>query len=467
MTATTVYMPSDKEAEQNVISACFHSKEAVFEMLQALTVSDFNFVENRHIFTAIKEIHKSSGAVNLNTIKLELKKTDTLTSVGGSPVIASYDELGRSLGHCAYMIKRISDCSMQRQLIVMGKELISDASTKTVDPVDALRKLQANTSSVGSLQKKTFFEFEDILSNFNGTGQDFFSAILSKCNRVRSGEDCFDGYRSGYSRLDKLIGGFQKGTLNIIGARSSSGKTTLLVNLIMNVKSKYKNSRVAFFSLEMSKERIAEKIMCMYCGINYQYYNEGRLSNEELSRIEAAQIIMRQWMFPIYDISGISIAEMQSQIRKEIVTKGLDMVVIDYMTRIQSDEKTPNKHLEIDKISKGLQTIAINHNIPVICLAQLSRAAGIRADKRPQITDLRESGSIEEDADVVMLMHRPKAYSPELKDDITEIYVVKNRLLGELGRTRYEFNKGRLIEMSSLDEIVVKENICKKGVLDD
>lgn len=467
MTDTTVYMPSDKEAEQNVISSCFHSKEAVFEMLQALTVSDFNFSENRHIFTAIKEIQKTGGSVNLNTIKLELKKTDTLHSVGGTPVIALYDDLGRSLGHCEYMIKRVSDCSMQRQLILIGKELVMDASTKTIDPLDALRKLQANTSSVGNLKKKTFTEFEDILSNFNGSGQDFFSAIFSKVNRVRSGEDCFDGYRSGYPGLDKIIGGFQKGTLNIIGARSSSGKTTLLVNLIMNVKSKYKNSRVAFFSLEMSKERIAEKIMCMYCGINYQHYNEGRLSNEELSRIEAAQSIMKQWLFQIYDISGISIAEMQSQIRKEIVTKGLDMVVIDYMTRIQSDDKNPNKHLEIDKISKGLQTIAINHNIPVVCLAQLSRAAGIRADKRPQITDLRESGSIEEDADVVMLMHRPKAYCPELKDDITEIYVVKNRLLGELGKTRYEFNRGLLIEMKSIDDLQIQQNIGKKGVLDD
>jgi len=443
------------EIENYVLGCAMTDKSCLYDLCSQCSEEDFYFKENQVVFNAMKRLHQESMPVDAHILVVDMKKHDTLSSAGGIHEVMNKAIVGNGID-MTYYISQLRDLSIRRKLVRYAHEIVDYSKDSETPACESLNKMLRNLSEVNTGRGGKFHSLPSIAHEYS-SGLSFEKKIKDDVKFVQGGGNLFQGFRTGYKKLDELIGGFANGTTNIIGARSSSGKTTFLVNLFFNIFDAYPRDNIGFFSLEMPKERIFEKMLCAKASVPVSSFEERKITQEEMERLFESEKKLRYSNLWIYDYSGNSINKLKAETRKAVIKNELKIIFIDYLGRIQSEYKNQNKHIQIDEISKGLQDIALELNIPVVTLAQLNRNIFNRADKVPVLADLRESGSIEEDADTVMLLHRPKHFDTTRMDDITEIHLSKNRLRGHLGQVHFDYHCGRLVERESLEAIMEKK----------
>ncbi len=414
-------IPNNQEAEQSLLSSMFLSKYALDKAIDLLSVDDFYYDNNRVIFSALVGLNSKNSPIDMTSIITELKNSDKLNEAGGIPYITEVLNSEAVATNCEYYIKKVSDASLLRRLIKVSEEIgnLGYESSDEVDEVldEAERKI---LSVVKNKQTTEFREFKDVLYDAEKNLED-----LSK----NKGE--VTGIPSGFTDLDRITSGFHENQLIIVAARPAMGKTVFSLNLAVNAALKGKS--VAIFNLEMDAVQLANRILSSVGQIEGRKFLSGSFDNNDWVRLNEAISQLSDAKIFINDTPGATIGEIRSKCRRLASSDaGLDLVVIDYLQLISGGKSYgTNRQQEVSDISRALKLMALELHIPVIALSQLSRLVEQREDKRPLMSDLRESGSIEQDADIVAFLYRDSYYKKEAVSEgnasISELILGKHR----------------------------------------
>ena len=410
--------PHNVEAEQAVLGAMLIKKEAIAEAAEILRPDDFYRDAHRIVFEAMLDLFQKNEPVDIVTVTENLKKNDLLEKAGGIAFITTLDNAVPTAAHVAYHAKIVEEKAQLRNLINAATEIAGAAYEDTEDMTEIMDRAEKRILEVASRENTgSFVPIKDIVM---GT----FQQIENRAKNSGS----LTGLPSGFVDLDRLTAGFQPSDLILVAARPSMGKTAFTLNIASYVAVR-ENKPVAFFSLEMSKEQLVQRMLCAEGGIDSQRLRKGELEDEWSKLVDAADKLSGA---PIYidDTPGITIMELRSKARRLKAEHGLSLVVIDYLQLMQGrgGKNGDNRQQEISEISRSLKALARELSVPVIALSQLSRSVESRQVKRPMLSDLRESGSLEQDADIVMFLYREDYYTEETdRQNITEVIIAKHR----------------------------------------
>ncbi len=410
-------LPQSLEAEQSVIGAMIIDKSAIAKALEKLNEEDFYRDGHKIIFKAIREMFSKDMAVDLVTLLEYLKSTDKLEKAGGVTYISEVSSSVITTANLEAYIKIVEEKSTLRKLIRSATSIIEESYNKQ-DKVDEVLDLA---------QKKIF----DLAEKQGSNDYEPLSNVLERgfleIERLFNNKGSITGVGSGIRDLDAKTSGFQKGDMVLIAARPSMGKTTFSLNIAENAALREGKS-VVIFSLEMSKEQLAYKLLCSEANVDMLKLRTGNLDDDDWERIARATGPLSKARIYIDDTAGLSVMEMRSKCRKIKMEHGIDMILIDYLQLMSGSSGSESRQQEVSEISRSIKALAKEMECPVIALSQLSRAPEQRADHRPMLSDLRESGSIEQDADVVMFLYRDEYYNKETEDkNIGECIIAKQR----------------------------------------
>lgn len=409
-------LPQSLEAEQSVIGSMIIDKSAISKALEKLNEEDFYKDGHKVIFKAIREMYSQDMAVDLVTLLENLKSKDKLEKAGGVTYISEVSSQVITTANLDAYIKIVEDKSMLRKLIKSSTAIIEESYTKQDKVEEVLDGAQKKIFDLA--EKKGSSEFEP-LSNVLERG-------FLEIERLFNNKGSITGVGSGIRDLDAKTSGFQKGDMVLIAARPSMGKTTFALN-IAEFAALVENKSVVIFSLEMSKEQLAYKLLCSEANVDMLKLRTGNLDEDDWDRIARATGPLSKAKIYIDDTAGLSVMEMRSKCRKIKMEYGIDLILIDYL-QLMSGSSSENRQQEVSEISRSIKALAKEMECPVIALSQLSRAPEQRADHRPMLSDLRESGSIEQDADVVMFLYRDEYYNKETEEkNIGECIIAKQR----------------------------------------
>lgn len=408
-------MPNNQEAEQSVIGSMILDKNAIATVLEKLQADDFHRDGHKIIFQAILDLFTKDTPIDLVTLADHLKSIDKLEYVGG---ISYLTEIASSVPTTLNLISYInivSDKSMLRKLIRASTEIMDDSYTKQ-DEVNTV---------VEEAEKRIF----NIAEKRNSGGFEAISTILERgfveIERVYNNKGTTTGVSTPFPELDRMTSGFQKGDMVLIAARPSMGKTTFALNLAEHAALREGKS-IAIFSLEMGMDQLAYKFLCSEANVELTKLRNGDLDDRDWENIARASGPLSQAKIYIDDTAGISVTEMRSKCRRLKLEHGIDLILIDYLQLMSG--KGESRQQEVSEISRSIKALAKEMQCPVIALSQLSRAPEQRADHRPMLSDLRESGSIEQDADLVMFLYRDEYYNQDTEDkNIAECIIAKQR----------------------------------------
>jgi len=422
--------PHSLEAEQSVLGAMILDKEAINTAIEIIRPDDFYKEANREIFEAILVLFNKNEPVDLITLSEELKRRGTLENTGGVTYLANLSSAVATTANVKYYCKIVEEKSILRRLI------------KSCD--DVIAKSYENSDEVNSIIEKAEKSIFDITQGRHREGFSPLNEVLlssfSQIEERAANQGSLTGLTTGFIDLDNKLSGLQKSDLVLLAARPSMGKTAISVNIVTNAALKA-NANVAIFSLEMSKEQLVQRMISATAHVDLQKIISGRLSEEEWIQVINSMGPLSQASIFIDDTAGISLMEMKAKCRRLKIEKGLDLVMIDYLQLMQLDGHQESRQQEISAISRGLKALAKEMECPVIALSQLSRAPELRADHRPILSDLRESGAIEQDADVVLFLYRDEYYHDDSeKKNIGEVIIAKHRN-GPTGSIELVFKK--------------------------
>jgi len=415
-------MPNNLEAEQSVIGAMFLSKYALDKACETLNKDMFYYNNNALIFDTIREMHEAKKPLDVTTLTSELRNKNLLIDVGGVEYLSEVLEMVPTAANVEYYIKLVEDSAMLRRLIEVSTDITTNAYqsdgniNETLD--DAERKI------LGIIKNRRSTEFKTIKEVLDST-----QANLEKLAATK-GE--ITGVPTGWYDIDNLTTGLQPNQLIIIAARPAMGKTAFALNLATNIAINT-NKTVALFNLEMGAEQLASRMLSSLGQIEGKKLATGKLLNDDWKRVNEAVSQLSGAKMYMDDTPGITIGEIRSKCRRLASSdEGLGIVVIDYLQLISSSTNYgANRQQEVSDISRALKTMALELNVPVIALSQLSRAVDARENKRPIMSDLRESGSIEQDADIVAFLYRDDYYNKDSAIDantsISEFIIAKHR----------------------------------------
>lgn len=411
--------PQNIEAEQAVLGAMLIEKEAISKVVEFLQPADFYREAHRLAFQAILDLFNRNDGVDMITVIEALRKEDKLEAAGGIAYITSLANSMPTAANVIYHARIVEEKSLLRQLIHaatniagMGYDaadevpLILDSAEKMILDV-AGRKVGQDFTPIKNILLDTFTKIEGLYASKGG----------------------ITGLPTGFKDFDKLLSGLQPSDLVLIAARPSMGKTAFVLNIAQHVAIKEKKP-VAFFSLEMSKEQLVQRMLCAEAPIDAQRLRNGELEENDWKKLVIAADRLSSAPIYIDDTAGMSVVEMRAKARRLKIEHGLSLVVIDYLQLMQggSSGRGENRQQEISEISRFLKSLARELDVPVIALSQLSRQVESRQIKRPMLSDLRESGSLEQDADIVTFLYREDYYDPDTeKKNITEVIVAKHR----------------------------------------
>lgn len=409
--------PHSIDAEQSVLGAMILDKEAINEAVEIIRSGDFYKEANGEIYEAITQLYNRNEPVDLITLSEELKQRGTLENIGGVTYLANLSSGVATTANIAYYCKIVEEKSILRSLIKSSDEIMSKAYEDAEDISIIIEKAEQN-----------------IFDITQGTQRDGFSPInevllssFAKIEEMAANKGGLTGLTTGFIDIDNNLSGLQKSDLILLAARPSMGKTALGINIVTNSALKA-NASVAVFSLEMSKEQLVQRMISATAHVDLQKIISGRLTEDEWLQIINSMGPLSQANVFIDDTAGISLMEMKAKCRRLKMEKGLDLIVIDYLQLMQMEGFKENRQQEISAISRGLKALAKEVDCPVIALSQLSRAPELRADHRPILSDLRESGAIEQDADVVLFLYRDEYYHEDSeKKNIGEVIIAKHR----------------------------------------
>jgi replicative DNA helicase len=412
--------PQNVEAEQSVLGAMLIEREAISRVAEFLQMGDFYREAHRLIYDAIIQLYNKNEAVDLITITEQLKKEDKLEAVGGISYISSLANSIPTAANVIYHARIIEEKALLRQLINAATHIAGMGYEANDDVVNVLD--QAEKMILGVSNRKVTGDFAPV--------KNIILDAFSKIEQLYASKGGITGLATGFKDLDRLTAGLQPSDLILIAARPSMGKTAFVLNIARNVAVKEKKP-VAFFSLEMSKEQLVQRMLCAEAPIDAQRLRIGELQdNDWKNLVKAAERLSSAPIF-IDDTAGITVAEMRAKARRLKIEHDLQLVVIDYLQLMQGQSgsgRSENRQQEISEISRSLKGLARELSVPVIALSQLSRGVESRQSKKPMLSDLRESGSLEQDADIVAFLYREDYYNPETENkNITEIIIAKHR----------------------------------------
>ena len=411
--------PNDIEAEQAVLGSMLTDKVAVIAAIEILKKDDFYREDNKAIYEAMINLYNKPEPIDIITVKDELLSIGKFDVVGGLEYLADLPEKVPTTANVDKYIKIVEEKSILRNLIKTSNELITLGYDET----------QEVNFVMDQAEKKVF----ELMQNRNQTGYSVIKDVLvdsfAQLERLSNQKEGITGVPSGFADLDLRTSGFHNSELIILAARPAMGKTAFVLNIGTNAATKY-NVPVLMFSLEMSKEQLVNRILCSEAMIDSNKLKTGKLEENDWVKIVDTLGPLSEAPIYIDDTAGITITEIRAKARKLKLEKNIGMVIIDYLQLIQGsgNRRNGSREQEISEISRSLKILAKELNIPVIALSQLSRAAEQRTDHRPMLSDLRESGSIEQDADIVMFLYRDDYYNEESENkNIAEVILAKNR----------------------------------------
>ena len=409
--------PHSDDAEKSVLGSIILDKEALFEVLEILSPVDFYSEMHRHTYRAVVALYRKGESVDMLTVSEELKKRNTLEMAGGRSYIAQLSSMVPSTANAAQYAKIVSEKALLRSLINASSEIMEQAYQATMEPEEVLDQAEQAVFKIAQTRQKRDFEaLKEILY-----------ANLNRIDEVAKMEGGLTGLTTGFVSLDKYTSGLQKSDLIIVAARPSMGKTAFALNIAQQAALKGDTS-VLIFSLEMSKEQLGQRLLSMEAKVEMQKLKTGNLERADWDQIYEAIDKLSTAKIYIDDTPGISVLEIKNKSRRLKAEKGLDLIVIDYLQLMSIEGRVESRQQEISALSRYLKQLARELDCPVIVLSQLSRAPEQRSDHRPVLSDLRESGSIEQDADIVMFLYRDEYYNPETdKPNICEINIAKHR----------------------------------------
>ena len=410
--------PHDLEAEQAIIGSMLTDRDAVISAIEILKEEDFYREDNKAIYTAILNLYNRAEPIDIITVKSELESMGKFEQVGGLEYLAELPEKVPTTANAMKYIKIVEEKSTLRRLIKTANEIIELGYSPTEDVEDIME----------GAEKKIF----NIMQEKNQKGyapiKDVLVESFTKLEELYNRKQHITGVPSGFTELDYRTAGFHGSELILIAARPAMRKTAFALNIATNAAVKA-NVPVAVFSLEMSKEQLVNRILCSESMVDSNKVRTGKLEEDDWTKLAGAIGPLSEAEIFIDDTPGINITEIRAKCRKLKLEKNIGMVVIDYLQLIQgSNKRGGSREQEISEISRSLKILAKELDVPVIALSQLSRAAEQRPDHRPMLSDLRESGAIEQDADIVMFLYRDDYYNQDSeKKDIAEIIIAKHR----------------------------------------
>ena len=409
--------PHSIEAEKSVLGAALLSKDALFDVVEIVKADDFYDANHKEIFTAMLDLHRKNAPVDALTVAEELKKRNSLNMVGGRAYIASLSSETPTTANAADYARIIAEKASVRRLINTADDIVSKGYEGSMDAGQMLDYAESGIFEISQArQKGQYTHLKDVLlTNIE---------IIDKASQLDGG---LTGVTTGFKYLDEKTSGLQKSDLIILAARPAMGKTAFALSLSLNAAVKG-GASVMIFSMEMSKEQLGQRLLSMESKVDMQSLKTGRLERRDWDDINIALDVLSKANIHIDDTAGITIMEMKSKCRRLKAEEGLDLVVIDYLQLMTPEGKADSRTQEISVISRNLKLLARELDCPVIVLSQLSRAPETRTDHRPMLSDLRESGSIEQDADIVIFLYRDDYYNEDTEvPGECEVIIAKQR----------------------------------------
>jgi replicative DNA helicase len=430
--------PQDIDAEKSLLGAVLIDEEMLADISEHVTSKDF--YEKRHslIYAAMMRLYEKHKPVDLLTLTDELKRKKELDTVGGSAYLTELTNYVPTAAHAEAYAELVAQKAVRRRLIKASSEISELSYDEDSSTEELLGKAEAELFSVSDQSlKQDLVSIESILTE-----------SFDRMEELHRNKGALRGVRTGYKDLDNMTAGLQRSDLIILAARPAMGKTTLVTNLAYNVATIAKQP-VLFFSLEMSKEQLVDRMLADASGVDAWNIRTGNLSDDDFSKLSEAMGELAEAPIYIDDTPGLSVLEMRTKARRATHEQPLGLIIIDYLQLMQgSGRDGGNRVQEVSEISRGLKLIARELNVPVIALSQLSRSVESRSPQIPQLADLRESGSIEQDADIVMFIYREAYYNPETeRENITDLIIAKHRN-GPTGKIELYFHPERLRFMS-------------------
>ncbi len=410
--------PQNIEAEQAVIGAIFLDPAAIVLASEILLPEDFYRSAHQKIYEVMLHLNETGHAVDLVTVTEQLAASKLLEDVGGISYLSELSVSVPTAANVGYYARIVEEKSLLRRLIRTATDIATEGYTRE-DEVEALLD-EAEKSIMEVAQRKNSGAFQNI--------KDVLVRTYDNIELLHNRKGEVTGIPTGFSELDRMTAGFQRNDLIIVAARPSVGKTAFALNIAQNVATKT-DENVAIFSLEMGAEQLVMRMLCAEGNIDAQNLRTGSLTDEDWRKLTMAMGSLSNSGIYIDDTPGIRVSEIRSKCRRLKQESGLGMILIDYLQLIQgSGRSKENRQQEVSEISRSLKALARELEVPVIALSQLSRGVEQRQDKRPMMSDIRESGSIEQDADIVAFLYRDDYYDKETENkNIIEIIIAKQR----------------------------------------
>ena len=415
-------LPQNIDAEQSVLGSAFISKNALQKVTEDLEKESFYSSDNSKIYEVLKELYLEEVAVDVTTVSDRLKKKKYVSSSLSAEYLLELVNAVPTAANIDYYIGIVKEKSVLRKLIDTATNIVTDAYTESEDIGEMLDDAERKILNVVKNRRAT--EFKNI--------QDVLFRAQANLEKLSEAGSDVTGVASGFHDLDKLTTGFHENELIIVASRPGMGKTAFVLNIATNVASSTKKA-VAVFNLEMNAEQLAMRMISSVGQIDGYRIRTGKLENNDWKRVNEAISQLANTNIKIDDTPGITVGEIRAKCRRLAASEeGLQLIIIDYLQLINvSNKHSDNRQQEVAEISRSLKELCLELNVPIIACAQLSRAVDSREDKRPLMSDLRESGSIEQDADIVAFLFREDYYSKESKLDnnnsVVEFIVGKNR----------------------------------------
>ena len=431
--------PQSLDAEMSLLGAVLIDEEVIADASEQVRANDFYDKRHQLIFAAMMRLYEKHKPVDLLTLTEELKKKDELDTVGGSTYLTELTNYVPTASHATAYAELVQQKAVRRRLIRASAEISEMGFDEETTTQELLEKAEAELFSVSDQSlKQDLVSIESILTE-----------SFDRIEELHRNKGALRGIRTGYRDLDNMTAGLQRSDLIILAARPAMGKTTLVTNLAYNVATIAKLP-VLFFSLEMSKEQLIDRMLADASGVDSWNIRTGNLSDDDFSKISEAMGEMAESPIFIDDNPGLSVLEMRTKSRRAAHDQPLGLIIVDYLQLMQANgNHSGNRVQEVSEISRGLKLIARELNVPLIALSQLSRSVESRTPPIPQLSDLRESGSIEQDADIVSFIYRPGYYEPDNPEvqNITDLIIAKHRN-GPVGKVQLYFHPERLRFMS-------------------
>ncbi|WP_084591144.1 replicative DNA helicase [Desulfonatronovibrio magnus] len=433
--------PQNMDAERAVLGGVFLSNTVLHSIIDILTEEDFYSPAHQIIFRCFLDLYRRSIPVDLVTIHEELEKRGQLDAVGGAVYIASLGESVASASNAIYYAGIVKEKSIRRHLIRAATEIISESYEPGSEVGDLLDSSEQKIFTISEAKTKQVFR----------SSKELVTDVFEMLSRRVEDKNLVTGVPTGYHALDEITAGLQPTDLIIIAARPSMGKTAFALNVAMRTAASHEVP-VAIFSLEMSMEQLMMRMLCSFGKVDLKSLRTGYLTDEDWTRLSQSADVLSRAPLYIDDTPALSSLEMRARCRRLKSEKNLGMVIVDYLQLMRAGRRIDSREQEISEISRSLKALAKEINVPVVALSQLNRKVEDRKDKRPVLSDLRESGAIEQDADVILFLYRDDAYNQKEdnpKQGMAEVIIGKQRN-GPVG----------MVELSFLKKFTAFENLA-------